>query len=152
MAKSTNRSRNGSDLCLRLPHNPEVGGSSPPSATRSVTVVDTISATVIFYLLLFRGCFGDKIRDIPNIFGNKQILRSELLQPWAEKTGLGTMVIVIRIQTINYCFLYIQNRPWPGASLAVDGFSLIPTGQKEQNRTAESFLPPLGLRLTAYGI
>ena len=32
--KSTNRSRNGSDLCLRLPHNPEVGGSSPPSATR----------------------------------------------------------------------------------------------------------------------
>ena len=33
VAKSTNRSRNDSDLCLRLPHNPEVGGSSPPPAT-----------------------------------------------------------------------------------------------------------------------
>ena len=32
--KSTNRSRNDSDLCLRLPHNPEVAGSSPVSATR----------------------------------------------------------------------------------------------------------------------
>ena len=32
--KSTNRSRNNSDLCLRLPHNPEVAGSSPVSATR----------------------------------------------------------------------------------------------------------------------
>ena len=34
MVKSTNRSRNGSDLYLRLPHNPEVAGSSPASATR----------------------------------------------------------------------------------------------------------------------
>ena len=34
VAKGTNRSRNDSDLCLRLPHNPEVAGSSPVSATR----------------------------------------------------------------------------------------------------------------------
>ncbi len=31
--KSTNRSRNDSDLPLRLPHNPEAVGSSPASAT-----------------------------------------------------------------------------------------------------------------------
>ena len=31
---STNRSRNDSDLCLKLPHNPEAVGSSPASATR----------------------------------------------------------------------------------------------------------------------
>ena len=65
--------------------------------TKSVTVVDTISTTVIFCLLPFGGCFWDEIRDIPNFFSHKQILRPELLQPWAEKTGLGTMVIVIRI-------------------------------------------------------
>ena len=33
VVKSTNRSRNDSDLPLRLPHNPEVAGSSPVSAT-----------------------------------------------------------------------------------------------------------------------
>ena len=35
MVKSTKRSRNDSDFPLRLPHNPEVAGSSPASATRS---------------------------------------------------------------------------------------------------------------------
>ena len=34
VVKRTNRSRNDSDLCLRLPHNPEVAGSSPVSATK----------------------------------------------------------------------------------------------------------------------
>ena len=92
-----NEYRGVEQLVARRAHNPEVVGSNPSPATKSVTVVDTISATVIFYLLLFRGCFGDKIRDIPNFFSHKQILRPELLQPWAEKTGLGAMVIVIRI-------------------------------------------------------
>ena len=36
VAKSTKRSRNDSDLPLRLPHNPEVAGSSPVSATINV--------------------------------------------------------------------------------------------------------------------
>ena len=40
-------------MVARRAHNPEVAGSSPVSATKSVTVVDTISATVIFYFLLF---------------------------------------------------------------------------------------------------
>ena len=73
---------------------------------RSVTVVDTISTTVIFYLLPFRGCFGDKIRDIPNIFGNNQILRPDLLRPWWEYSGLSKTAIVIRVETINDYF------PW----------------------------------------
>lgn len=38
---------------LTAAHNPEVGGSSPSPATKSVTVADTISATVIFYFPLF---------------------------------------------------------------------------------------------------
>ena len=33
VAKSTNRSRNDSNLYLRQPHNPEAVGSSPASAT-----------------------------------------------------------------------------------------------------------------------
>ena len=36
-------------LVARRAHNPEVVGSNPSPATRSVTVVDTISTTVIFY-------------------------------------------------------------------------------------------------------
>ena len=40
-------------LAARRAHNPEVAGSSPASATKSVTVVDTISTTVIFYLFPF---------------------------------------------------------------------------------------------------
>ena len=95
--KRDKRSRKVTAELRDAAHNPEVVGSNPSPATKSVTVVDTISTTVIFCLLLFRGCFGDKIRDIPNIFSHKQILRPDLIQPWAEKTGLGIMVIVIRI-------------------------------------------------------
>ena len=84
-------------LVARRAHNPKVGGSSPPPATKSVTVVDTISTTVIFCLLPFLECFWHETGDIPNISGYKQILRPDLIQPWAEKTGLGIMVIVIRI-------------------------------------------------------
>ena len=48
-------------LVARRAHNPEVGGSSPPSATRSVTVVDTISTTVIFYFPLVLGAYRIKM-------------------------------------------------------------------------------------------
>ena len=41
---------------------------------KSVTVVDTISTTVIFYLLPFLECFWHETGDIPNIFGHKQIV------------------------------------------------------------------------------
>ena len=48
-------------LAARRAHNPEVGGSSPPSATISVTVVDTISTTVIFYFPLVLGAYRIKM-------------------------------------------------------------------------------------------
>ena len=47
-------------LVARRAHNPKVGGSSPPPATKSVTVVDTISATVIFCLYAFWADLGVK--------------------------------------------------------------------------------------------
>ena len=81
----------------KCPHNPEVVGSSPASATKSVTVVDTISTTVIFYSLLFWECFWHETGDIPKIFSRKQIICPDLMRPWFEKTGLGKMTIVIRI-------------------------------------------------------
>ena len=81
----------------KCPHNPEVVGSSPASATKSVTVVDTISTTVIFYLFPFWGCFWKETGNISNIFGHKQIVCPDLMRPWSEKTGLGKIAIVIRI-------------------------------------------------------
>ena len=84
-------------LEARRAHNPEVVGSSPASATKSVTVVDTISTTVIFYLLPVWGCFWKETGDISNISGQKQIVCPDLMRPWSEKAGLGKMTIVIRI-------------------------------------------------------
>ena len=81
----------------KCPHNPEVVGSSPASATKSVTVVDTISTTVIFCLFPFWGCFWKETGDISNISSHKQIVCPDLMRPRSEKTRLGKMVIVIRI-------------------------------------------------------
>ena len=53
----------------RRAHNPKVVGSNPASATKSVTVVDTISATVIFCLYAFWACFMREMGDFSNIFG-----------------------------------------------------------------------------------
>ena len=64
---------------------------------KSVTVVDTISTTVIFYSLLFWECFWHETGDISNISGHKQIVYPDLMRPWSEKTGVGKMTIVIRI-------------------------------------------------------
>ena len=124
--KSTNRSRNDSDLCLRLPHNPEVAGSSPVSATKSVTVVDTISTTVFFYFSPSEEWFLRKAGLFLNISSHRRDVRPDLQRPWSEKTGLGKITIVIRIQTINYYFLYTQNRPWLGVTPDMDGFPLSP--------------------------
>ena len=84
-------------MVARRAHNPEVAGSSPVSATRSVTVVDTISATVIFYLLPPEGGFLRKTGLFPNISGHRRDVRPDLQRPWSEKTGIGKIEIVIRI-------------------------------------------------------
>ena len=86
-----------SSLVARRAHNPKVVGSNPASATKSVTVVDTISTTVIFYLFPFWGCFWKETGNISNISSHKQIVCPDLMQPQAEKTRLGKMTIVIRI-------------------------------------------------------
>ena len=76
---------------------PEAVGSSPASATKSVTVVDTISATVIFCLFPFWGCIWYETGDIPYIFDHMQIVCPDLMRPWSETAGLGKIGIVIRI-------------------------------------------------------
>ena len=56
---------------------------------KSVTVVDTISTTVTFYLLPVWECFWNETGDILNKSGHKQIVCPDLMRPWSEKTGLG---------------------------------------------------------------
>ena len=108
LRKSRFAARRGVEqLVARRAHNPEGVGSSPSPATKSVTVVDTISTTVIFCLFPFWGCFRHETGDISNISGHKQIVCLDLMRPWPEKAGLGKIAIVIIIETINYYFLYI---------------------------------------------
>ena len=84
-------------MVARRAHNPEVAGSSPVSATKSVTVVDTISTTVIFYFSPSEERFLRKAGLFPNISGHRRDVRPDLLRPWSEKTGIGKIEIVIRI-------------------------------------------------------
>ena len=106
--KSTNRSRNDSDLCLRLPHNPEVGGSSPPSAT---ILSDQNRYTHLkplrnqgfqrFYALFFQSviCQDSRIMDIYNnpSFGySGYCLPKDTKQLTQQMSGIsGTLVAAI---------------------------------------------------------
>ena len=65
VVKSTNRSRNDSDLCLRLPHNPEVVGSSPAPATTK-TPLSSRKAVIFFFLCSF--CIRE-IKEMREAFG-----------------------------------------------------------------------------------
>lgn len=76
------------------------------TVAKSVTAVDTISATVIFCFLLFCRRFLREIGDFGNISAVEQAVMSHLPQPGVPKARLGRIAIVIRIQTINYYFLY----------------------------------------------
>lgn len=78
-----------------FPKNPVISFSV--LRAKSVTVVDTISTTVIFYLFPFWGCFWKETGDISNISSHKHIVCPDSMRPWSEKTGLGKMTIVIRI-------------------------------------------------------
>lgn len=102
--------------------------------TKSVTVVDTISTTVIFYFLPPEGGFLRKTGLFPNISVHRRNVCPGLMRPWSEKIGLDKMAIVIRVETINYYFLYTQNRPWLGATSDMDGFLLIPMGGVAMSR------------------
>ena len=63
------------------PHNPEVAGSNPVSATKSVTVVDTISTTVTFYFPPSEEWFLRKAGLFLNISGHRRDVRPNLLRP-----------------------------------------------------------------------
>ena len=78
-----------------FPENPVISFSV--LRAKSVTVVDTISTTVIFYLFPFWGCFWKETGDISNISGYMHIVCPDLMRPWSEKIGLGKKTIVIRI-------------------------------------------------------
>ena len=68
-------------LVARRAHNPEVVGSSPASATKSVTVVDTISTTVIFYFPPSEERLLRKAGRFPNISGHRRDVRPDLQRP-----------------------------------------------------------------------
>ena len=99
---------------------------------KSVTVVDTISTTVIFYLLPVWECFWNETGDILNKSGHKQIVCPNLLRPWWENLGLSKTAIVIRVETINDYFPYRNPLKAEMLLWALDGFSLITVGQKGQ--------------------
>ena len=70
-----------SSSVARRAHNPEVAGSNPVSATKSVTVVDTISATVIFYFPPSEERFLRKAGLYPNISVHRHNVHPDLLRP-----------------------------------------------------------------------
>ena len=78
--------RSSASSPLTVAHNPEVVGSSPSPATKSVTVVDTISTTVIFYFLLLCRQFLRKNRGFQNISAVEQTVMSHLPQPGVPKS------------------------------------------------------------------
>ena len=69
-----------SSSVARRAHNPEVAGSNPVSATKSVTVVDTISTTVIFYFPPSEEWFLRKTGLFPNISVHRRNVRPDLLR------------------------------------------------------------------------
>ena len=99
---------------------------------KSITVVDTISTTVIFYLLPPEGGFLRKTGLFPNISGHRRDVRPDLLRPWWVSPELSKTAIVIRVETINNYFPY-RNPPKAVIPLwTFSGFSLTTVGQKEQ--------------------
>ena len=91
MAKSTNRSRNDSDLCLRLPHNPEAVGSSPASATRKVL----------------------KSQDFRTFFALFRPITCSLFFLTQTLTQTGRGAESIRPHGRGYCPLFLPLHAWP---------------------------------------
>ena len=99
---------------------------------KSITVVDTISTTVIFYFPPSEEWFLRKAGLFLNISSHRRDVRPDLLRPWWVSPELSKTAIVIRVETINDYFPY-RNPPKAEMLLwALDGFSLIAVGQKEQ--------------------
>ena len=88
--------------------------------------------TVIFYFLPPEGGLLRKTGLFPNISVHRRNVRPDLLRAWWVSPELSKTAIVIRVETINDYFPY-RNPPKAEMLLwALDGFSLIAVGQKEQ--------------------
>ena len=127
-----------SSSVARRAHNPEVAGSNPVSATKFITVVDTISTTVIFYFLLFCRCFLREIRDFRNISTVEQTVMSHLPQPGVPQSTAWENCN--RYKNINDKLLFyidIGNRPRPGTTPVMDGFPLYPRDRKDKKDKIE---------------
>lgn len=106
--------------------------------TRSVTVVDTISTTVIFYFLLFCRCFLREIRDFRNISTVEQTVMSHLPQPGVPQSTAWENCN--RYKNINDKLLFyidIGNRPRPRTTPVMDGFPLYPRDRKDKKDKIE---------------
>ena len=127
-----------SSSVARRAHNPEVAGSNPVSATKFITVVDTISTTVIFYFLLFCRCFLREIRDFRNISTVEQTVMSHLPQPGVPQSTAWENCN--RYKNINDKLLFyidIGNRPRPRTTPVMDGFPLYPRDRKNKKDKIE---------------
>ena len=104
--------------CILAAHNPEAAGSSPVSATKSVTVVDTISATVIFCFLLQYRRFLRKNGDFQNISAFEQTAPFILPQPGVPQSAAYENCNRYKNTNDKLLFSYIDigNRPWLGAT------------------------------------
>ena len=115
-------------LVARRAHNPEVAGSSPVSATKSVTVVDTISATVIFYFLLFCRRFLSENGGFSEHFcrGTDR----DVLFTAAGCSQSTAWENCNRYKNTNDKLLFFiltkESRPQPGTTPVMDGFPLSP--------------------------
>ena len=99
---------------------------------KSVTVVDTISTTVIFYFPPSEEWFLRKAGLFPNISVHRHNVHPDLQRPWRVSPELSKTAIVIRVETINYYFLYrnppkaeCYSEPWTG-------FRLLPWDRKDK--------------------
>ena len=100
-------------LVARRAHNPEVAGSSPVSATKSVTVVDTISTTVIFYFPLVLGAYRMKMGVFQSFSALTGCTAPSAAAGCSPKHGFAGIAIVIRYKRYaNLKYKYGNRHFW----------------------------------------
>ena len=101
---------------------------------KSITVVDTISTTVIFYFPPSEEWFLRKAGLFLNISSHRRNVRPDLQRPWRVSPELSKTAIVIRVETINDYFPYRNPLKAVIPLWTFSGFPLTTVGQKGQNR------------------
>lgn len=106
--------------------------------TRFITVVDTISATVIFYFLLLCRQFLRENRDFQNISAVEQTVKSHLPQPGVPKSTACENCNRYKNTNDKLLFFIYTEPSMAGSNLGYGRFSFVAPGhrgQKGQNRT-----------------